>query len=358
MFKVNKVTIDWLLESTGSHAVHPIVYLTLTNLLEKSHRSKQVRDAYRNINDYGPIKKILAKAPFFWRPGEFLFRKYEGGFWQLSFLADLYANPDHPEIRRGIEFILQRADEDGFYSVHCLSANLYRAMMQFGYASDDRVVRGVEYQCERIVKHNGADCFVMDYSLLPTCHMTVSKVLLALAYVPEERFTPLMKRAKNLLIKEMRDTKIYVYVPTNNEKYKKKVEEFSDSIPVNRRRSIRDEILDMKKDFLKSPGLGRRLEKTEWMKFGYPNSYNSDILDTMFALAVIGARRHKEFSKAIDIIKKKVQTERGGRQHWELENSLNENMIAPVEEPGKPSKWITYRALYVLKHFEGLSLEK
>ncbi len=133
MFKVSKATIDWVLESTGARAVPPVVYLTLVNLLEKTNRSKRVREAEQSINEYGPIKKILAKAPFFWRPGEFLFRKYEGGFWQLSFLADLYANPENPEIKRGIEFILDRSDEEGFYSVHCLSANLYRAMMQFGY---------------------------------------------------------------------------------------------------------------------------------------------------------------------------------------------------------------------------------
>ncbi len=358
MFKVSKATIDWLLETTGAHAVHPVVFLTLTNLLEKSHRSKHVRAARQNINEYAPIKKILEKAPFFWRPGEFLYRKYEGGFWQLSFLADLYADPDHPEIKRGIEFILERADDDGFYSVHCLSGNLYRAMMQFGYSTDERILKGVEYQCERIIKHNGADCFVMDYSLLPTCHMTLPKVLLALSYVPEDNFTPVMKRAKNVMIKEMRDTKVYVYVPSNNEQYKKKVEEFSESVPVSRRRSLREDILAMKKEYQKSPGLGKRLEKTGWFMFGYPNSYNSDVLDVMRSLAAVGARRHKEFNKALAVIKKKVKIDKDGRQYWHMENSLNDLMIASVEEPNKPSKWITYHALYVLKYFEGLSIEK
>jgi len=358
MVKISKATIDWLLESTGSHAVHPVVYLTLTNLLEKTHRSKHVREAYDRINEYTPIKKILSKAPFFWKPGEFLFRKFEGGFWQLSFLADLYANPDDPEIKRGVEFILDRADDDGFYSVHCLSGNLYRAMMQFGYADDDRVLRGLEYQCERIVKNNGADCFVMDYSLLPTCHMTLPKILLALSYVPEEHFTPTMKRAKNIMVKEMRDTKIFNYVPSNNEAYKEEVEKYSESVPVSRRKTLREEILEMKKEFSKSPGLGKRLEKKEWSKFGYPNSYNSDVLDVMRSLAAIGARKHKEFHKALDIIKKKMQTDSFGRVYWILDNSLNDRVIAPVEEQGKPSKWVTYHALAVINHFEGISIEQ
>jgi hypothetical protein len=356
MYKVSQATIDWLLETTGNHVVQPVVYLTLTSLLEKSNRSKIVRQAYNRINEYAPIKKILSKAPFFWRPGEFLYRKYEGGFWQLSFLADLYANPDHPEIRRGIEFILDRSDDDGFYSVHCLSANLYRAMMQFGYAEDERVLRGLEYQCERIVRNNGADCFVMDYSLLPTCHMTLPKVLLALSLVPESRLSAAMKRAKNIMIREMRETKIFVYVPTNNPVFREAVEKFNETVPVNRRRSQRDEILELKKKYQKSPGLGKRLEKTEWFSFGYPNSYHSDLLDVMRSLAAIGARKHKEFIKALDLIKGRAHVDENGRQFWMLDNSLNDRTIASVEDRGKPSKWITFHALNVIRHFEGIRI--
>jgi hypothetical protein len=36
-----------------------------------------------------------------------------------------------------------------------------------------------------------------------------------------------------------------------------------------------------------------------------------------------------------------------------MENSLNGKMWVDVEEKGKPSKWITYFALYVLDHFGG-----
>jgi hypothetical protein len=356
MYKVSKSTIDWLLETSGNHVVQPVVYLTYKNLLGKSERSKSVKEAKAAINEYPPIKKILSKAPFFWKPGEFLYRKYEGGFWQLLFLAELYANPEHTEIKRGVEFILDRADEDGFYSVHCLSANLYRAMLQFGYREDDRVLRGLEYQCRRIINNGGADCFVMDYSLLPTCHMTLSKILFALSLVPKHRVTPVMKRARAKMVKEMKDTQVYIYVPSNNEEYKKQVEQLGDTSPVNRRRSVRDDILQFKAEFSKSPGLGKRLEKTSWFRFGYPNSYNSDVLDVMSALAAIGARKHKEFTKALERIKEKMKTDADGRQYWIMENSLNDRMIATVEEKGKPSKWLTYNAIRVFQHFEGISI--
>jgi hypothetical protein len=356
MFKVSRSTIDWLLETSGSTTVHPIVYLTLKNLLGKSERSKSVKEAKAVINEYPPIKKIISKAPFFWKPGEFLYRKYEGGFWQLSFLADLYANPDHPEIKRGIEFILERADDDGFYSVHCLSANLYRAMLQFGYNEDERVLRGLEYQCKRIIANNGADCFVMDYSILPTCHMTLPKILFALSHIPEHKVTAVMKRAKSKLLKELKDTQVYIYVPTNNDEYKKQVELLGDMSPVNRRRSVRDDILQFKATFTKSPGLGKRLEKTSWFRFGYPNSYNTDVLEVMASLAAVGARRHKEFAKAFERIREKMKTDADGRQYWIMENSLNDRMITSVEEKGKPSKWLTYHAIRVFQHFEGISI--
>ncbi len=358
MFKVSKSTIDWLLETSGSHVVHPVVFLTLTRILGKTERSKIVARAKSEINDYPPIKKILSKSPFIWKPGEFLYRKYEGGFWQLSFLADLYANPDHPEIRRGINFILDRADVDGFFSVHCLSANLYRAMLRFGYSNDRRVLKGLEYQCRRVVDNNGADCFVMDYSLLPTCHMTLPKIIFALSSVPGQKRTAVMKKAMNILIKELRDTRIYQYVPANNETYKMQVEELGESVPVNRRRSVREDILRLKASFLKSPGLGKRLEKTGWFRFGYPNSYTTDVLEVLHALAEVGVKKHKEFKSALDQVTEKIKTDAEGKQFLIMESSLNDRMIAPVEEKGKPSKWLTYNALRVFQHFEGLAFER
>jgi hypothetical protein len=36
---------------------------------------------------------------------------------------------------------------------------------------------------------------------------------------------------------------------------------------------------------------------------------------------------------------------------WLLENTMNGKMWVDVEAKGKPSKWVTFRALRVLQHF-------
>ncbi len=37
---------------------------------------------------------------------------------------------------------------------------------------------------------------------------------------------------------------------------------------------------------------------------------------------------------------------------WKLDDSLNGKMLADIERKGKPSKWITLRAMTVLQHFK------
>jgi hypothetical protein len=55
-----------------------------------------------------------------------------------------------------------------------------------------------------------------------------------------------------------------------------------------------------------------------------------------------------ELQDALQVIKQKMQPE----GVWHLDNSLNGKMWIDIEKKGKPSKWITYFALYVFRHFE------
>ena len=47
---------------------------------------------------------------------------------------------------------------------------------------------------------------------------------------------------------------------------------------------------------------------------------------------------------------KKVKIKQNGDKRWNLENTFNGRMIKNIEKKGKPSKWITLRALNVLKN--------
>jgi hypothetical protein len=75
-------------------------------------------------------------------------------------------------------------------------------------------------------------------------------------------------------------------------------------------------------------------------------SYNSDILEAMVALATAGAPMNEKLERPLHVIRDK----RTAEGVWLLEKSLNGRMWADVEVKGKPSKWLTFFALFVLDH--------
>lgn len=84
------------------------------------------------------------------------------------------------------------------------------------------------------------------------------------------------------------------------------------------------------------------------MPFGFPRSYNPDLLESMLALAEVGGKLDPAMDAALDHIEKK----RGTDDRWKLDDSLNGRMLADIERNGKPSKWIALRAMTVLQHFK------
>ena len=72
----------------------------------------------------------------------------------------------------------------------------------------------------------------------------------------------------------------------------------------------------------------------------------------MLALAELGVKHKPVLEEAPDHIEKK----RTANGLWNLNDSLNGKMLADVERKGRPSKWITLRAMQVLKHFGRLDV--
>jgi len=82
-----------------------------------------------------------------------------------------------------------------------------------------------------------------------------------------------------------------------------------------------------------------------WFKLGFPLSYWSDVLETVSNLAALGYGSDPRLRSGLEwIIGKRDQNER-----WRLENSLNGKMWVDIETKKEPSKWITLRALRVMK---------
>ena len=82
-----------------------------------------------------------------------------------------------------------------------------------------------------------------------------------------------------------------------------------------------------------------------WFKFIFPFSYWSDVLETAAVLADLGYGSDPRLAPVLQLILDKQDA--AGR--WKLENTLNGKMWIDVEKKGQPSKWITLRALRVLK---------
>ena len=98
--------------------------------------------------------------------------------------------------------------------------------------------------------------------------------------------------------------------------------------------------------------MGELEPNATWTRFGFPLNYSSDILEALYALAIVNTPMSPSLEKPLQVILDK----RGADGHWRLEKSLNGQMWVDVEVKGQPSKWITYFALAVLDHFYSISV--
>jgi len=326
---VNSDLIPWLLEKDNSS----VRYLTLTQLLGKSVADRKVQEAKQNIMKIGSIPDILAKQKpgGFWEKHEdfYLRTKYKGTVWQLIILAELGADGQDPRIQKAVEFILaisQDRQSGGFsYDgtqknggqhskvLPCLTGNMAWSMIKFGYLDDPRIQQGIDW----IVRHQRYDDGILTppkgwpYEKLEkcwgrhTCISGVAKALKALAEIPPEKRT----REVKLCLEEGSEflLKHHIYKRSHNL---------------------------------------RRVSKPKWLKLAFPTVWDTDVLEILEILIKLGYR-DRRMQDALDLIISK-QTEEGW---WLLEQTYNGRFQVNIEQKGKPSKWITFRALKVIKDF-------
>jgi hypothetical protein len=321
---LNGDPLPWLLEQEDPS----VRYFALRDLLGRDQRDPEVQAARAAIMESGPVPAILAnrQPDGYWvKPGQGYSPKYTATTWQLLFLADLGANGADERIRRSCEYVLdQNQAESGGLSinstpsgvVHCLNGNLLYAFLALGLPTDDeRLQRALDWQAAAILGEDvtyyksgttGPRFACVANRALP-CAWGAVKALKAFSLLPTEARSPLVRRA-----------------------------------------------IDAGADFLLSHDLAKadypHYERVSsgWFKFGYPLSYTSDILEALEVLARLGQARDPRLSSAIEFVLSKQHSE--GR--WKLERTLNGKMWTDVERKGQPSKWITLRALRVMKAVE------
>lgn len=327
----NSKIIDWLLEEDNPS----VRYFALRHLLGRSERSPDVRKAKADIMTKGVVAKILAQQnpDGYWAEELKFYRsKYKGTVWQLIILANLGADGADPRIRKACEFILSRAqhkDSGGFsvdysvtkkggsdaYVVPCLTGNMVWSLIRLGYLADARLQHAIRHLTTypRFDDKEGErlsgwpyDRFRMCYGR-HSCHMGSGKTLKALAEIPPGKRTPDIRRT-----------------------IERGVEYF-----------LKHRI------FKKSHNLDK-VSKPGWLNFGFPLMYQDDALEILEIMA-----RLKVKDPRLDEALALVESKRTKEGRWILESTFNGRFITDIERKGRPSKWITLKALNVLKFYRG-----
>jgi hypothetical protein len=313
----------WLLAGDAS-----VRYITLTGLLGVA---QEVQEARRAIMTEGPVPRILAEQQadgHFCERNRFYTAKYRGTVWTLLILAELGADGADARVRAACEAVLRDAqdpDSGGFSTgrsrkaggglhssvIPCLTGNLTFSLVRLGMLGDPRVQRAVDWitTYQRFDDAEGEAPTGWPYEPLEmcwgrhTCHMGAVKALKALAEVPPERRTPAVRS----------------------------------TIAAGAEYLLRHHVHRRSHDLTRD-------SKPGWRRFGFPLMYQTDALEILLILTRLGYRDER-LREALDLVAAKADAQ--GR--WTLQQTFNGRFVADIEVKGEPSRWVTLRALEVLR---------
>lgn len=318
--------MEWLLKEENPS----VRYYTLTRLLNKPENDPLVQQSLKDIMQAGVVSKILEKQNedgSWGEPLRFYRNKYGGTVWQLMILAEHFANPKDPRVRKACAFILENSQEQERFGfaydqaaknkggrasevIPCLTGNMAWSLIRLGMLEDERVQKGIDWICKYQRADDDRSEFPEDWPYKRfepcygrhSCHMGVVKSLKALAEIPPEKRNPAVKE---------------------------KIEALAEYLLIHH--------------IFKKSHEPDKVSRPGWLKLGFPLMYQTDILEILEILVRLGYHDPR-MEEAQDILLKKQSPE--GR--WKLENTFNGRMLVNIEQKGKDSKWITAKALFVL----------
>ncbi len=322
----------WLLENTNPS----VRYFTLHNLLDKPQDDPEVVLTREQIMHMPPVRRILnsQKPGGYWGDPQkfYVDAKWRGTFFTLILLAELGADGNDGRIQKACEFILanSQVENSGGFAAKgnphgvggmpkgehpCMTGKMIWALIRFGYLNDARIQQGIDW----IVTYQRFDDGEQKrppegwpYSWRGcwgkhTCFRGVVKNLKALAEIPKDR----------------RSERVTQTI--------KKASEFILTHQVYRRSHRPDEVI-----------------RAEWQQFIFPQFGDIDVLEILLILTALGYRDSRMQDAINFVISKQNEQSR-----WPLERSYHGRMRASLEREGQPSKWITLRAMTLLKRFYG-----
>ncbi len=323
--------LDWLLEEDNPG----IRYLTLRDLLDCPPDDEELKVARVQAHVKGPIAAILAKMEpegYWVEPGAGYYPKYRGTVWSVISLAQLGASASQDErIGQACAYVLDNAlAESGQFTVNglpsgtadCLQGNLCAALLDLG-CDDPRLKNAFDWMArsltgEGVAPKNDRQAAVRYYAgkcgprfacgsndKLP-CAWGGVKVMLAFSKLPKERRTALINRA---------------------------IEEGIDFLF-----STDPALADYPSGYSDKPS-------GNWWKFGFPVFYVTDLLQNAEALCALGCGSDPRLANALNMIREKQDAQ--GR--WTLEYDYTGKAWVDFGAKRQPNKWVTLRALRVLK---------
>ncbi len=330
---VNLQALDWLLEEDPKNP--GVRYQALRELENRGENDPSLASARQAALASGPIPAILAQQEpqgYWLQPGPGYMPKYRSTVWQVIFLAQLGADIREERVRKACDYLLSHAigDYGGFSmsatpsgAVHCLQGNLAAALLDLGMVSDERLQRALEWMACSVtgddyrgvpiryyrsgISAPGFHCSANDHQ---PCAWGAVKVALALSRVPQSQRSPAMQKAAQQCV---------------------------------------DFLLSTDPAGVDYPHPYAPKASTSWFKFGFPVFYITDILQILEALMGLGLAGDARLRPAIDLL----QSKQDAQGRWTMEYSYNGKTWVDIEEKKQPSKWVTLRALRVLKHYYG-----
>jgi hypothetical protein len=306
--------IDWLLEEDQPAVRH----YALSDLLDYPKNDPEVREAYSKIPTKGWASDILKlqKKGGYWESRKTLYRpKYTATNWRALVLSDLGLTSEDSRIRATADLFFEDWLGDGdnvFNDEICIVGNTARMLTRFGYEDDARVRRLFDRIVEDQKEDGGWHCFESDVGSLD-CWEGLS----ALASFPSQKRTRKMKGAIQ------RGAEFY----------------------------LEHRLLDDGEE-----------RYPPWFRLHYPNHYYYDLLVGLDVITRLGYAGDRRLEPAVKLLVEK--TRKDGRWVLDKAHPDSESRYRPnyrmkgeprpftLEEPGKPSKWITLTALRVLKRVE------
>jgi hypothetical protein len=323
--------LPWLLEDENPAVRH----LALRDLMDLPDGDPELVDARRAAHVSGSIAAVLDKMnPDGWwaKPGPGYNPRYRSTDWSIISLAQMGASAAADErVARGCAYTLDNALAAGCKftyngapsgTVDCLQGNLCRALTMLEY-EDPRLEQAFEWMARTVTGEGLAPAddrqaeeryysakygpdFACGYNGRKPCAWGAAKVMLAFSCLPVEKRTPLIERAiqRGVDFLFSVDPATAAYPTRQNDK-----------------------------------------PSRNWWEFTFPVFYNTDLLQIVEALVALGYGQVARLTNALDLIRDKQDQE--GR--WTLEHQYTVKTWFEFGEKGMPSKWVTLRALRVLK---------